>query len=866
MSDVVTPILGLELPDVGSDDNVWGDILNSNLQAIDQKVLPLTGGTVTGTLQVHNADLHVTGTGYNIYALGGAVYAERLFATTLTRGGFVGSWLQGQNYATGFYTDDAGVMHLSTGVSSVGAALPAQDFATVAVNGTTTFQKPVLLPGDPTAPLGAATKQYVDAKVAAGGADLSHALLDDLAGDAGPGGGSGVGEAPTDGALYGRRNAAWSLVSNSSANILDYGGGIGGDDALAMRNAIASGKKLIVVPPGTYTCKSTIPAWGAASDPVCFALNNKQDTWIVAYGATFLVDNSISGPTPVCMVEIVNNSKHCGVLGATFVGNNTGLSPTAENVGVNFASATGCTVRDVKITGNTKAAFAGVWVFDCLIDNCQAFNIALGLDIAHVENLTVRDCRFVADPAHPVAGINQHYDTPTLGDNAVTRETGTARTLTWGQANRLNVLDSSFEGFNNSIAVEGLRGLNARGCTLRGTLLASGSGTAGVLPYLSAAAQSASLVTQDILVDACDISGHGVTASPTSGGGVLIGPNISRVAVVNCRIYDNTGYGIAVSTLTGTSSISEAFNSYASRSGSAMQIAALAPALLPVVTAPIGTSAAVADHLFGVRGGGTYGGTVGSQESTSGAASGFRLNHANSSLEFGPLDASGNMTALGVAVYDTGVVQAGGSLYALNNGAFGLTGGGGAYVLSWGVGGYIDWFDATGSKRYWRMNGAEAMNLDNTGNLATIGRISAVGLTSTASVIVGNDTATTPLLTINGDKTANRMLQFSTAGVPRWKIFAGTGETGTGNAGSDFTINAYTDAGGSIGTALTISRPTRSVIVGTSLAVGAGIAAFGATPPVSKPVVSGAKGSNAALGSLLTALAAAGFITDSTTA
>ena len=41
---------------------------------------------------------------------------------------------------------------------------------------------------------------------------------------------------------------------------------------------------------------------------------------------------------------------------------------------------------------------------------------------------------------------------------------------------------------------------------------------------------------------------------------------------------------------------------------------------------------------------------------------------------------------------------------------------------------------------------------------------------------------------------------------------------------------------------------------------------FNNTAPIAKPTVSGAKGSNAALASLLTALASYGLITDSSTA
>jgi hypothetical protein len=41
---------------------------------------------------------------------------------------------------------------------------------------------------------------------------------------------------------------------------------------------------------------------------------------------------------------------------------------------------------------------------------------------------------------------------------------------------------------------------------------------------------------------------------------------------------------------------------------------------------------------------------------------------------------------------------------------------------------------------------------------------------------------------------------------------------------------------------------------------------FNSTAPIAKPTVTGAKGSNAALASLMTALAAYGLVTDSTSA
>ncbi len=57
------------------------------------------------------------------------------------------------------------------------------------------------------------------------------------------------------------------------------------------------------------------------------------------------------------------------------------------------------------------------------------------------------------------------------------------------------------------------------------------------------------------------------------------------------------------------------------------------------------TNAALADHVFAFRTG-TYGGFVGSWASTSGAISGFRVNGATGTMEFGSSDGNGNMTAV----------------------------------------------------------------------------------------------------------------------------------------------------------------------------------------------------------------------------
>jgi hypothetical protein len=89
-------------------------------------------------------------------------------------------------------------------------------------------------------------------------------------------------------------------------------------------------------------------------------------------------------------------------------------------------------------------------------------------------------------------------------------------------------------------------------------------------------------------------------------------------------------------------------------------------------------------------------------------------------------------------------------------------------------------------------------------------------------------------------------------------------EGGTAD-GSDFYVQALDNTGAAVGFALQIVRSTMAASFNGSLRVN-GTIGFNNTAPVARPTVSGAKGSNAALGSLITALAAYGLITDTTTA
>jgi hypothetical protein len=379
-----------------------------------------------------------------------------------------------------------------------------------------------------------------------------------------------------------------SLASRAAevANILDYFPANSDDAAQALRAAIATGKKVIYVPPGTYQMRSVLETFGSATNPSCVEVRGLSDVWIVAYGATFQV--AVSGPVPATTFSFTGNAKNCGLLGGTLIGSFSGLQPGDENVAINFDSVTGITVRDVKITGKHTAAFSGVYIYDSVIDNVQSFNTALGLDLAHTENLTIRGCRFEADPTFPVAGINHHYDVPTLGDNVVTTEVGALRTLRGGQSNRLHVFDSAFVGYGNSIAIEDMQGAVISRCTLLGTTATSAYGTAGVLLGITSTdAIAAGVVNKDTTIENCEITGHGTTAGGGIGGGVLL-DHATSVAIRDSRIFDNYIYGVTAPTLVGLANLSSTGNDFTKRTTGVSPQQPYHPNLYPYIGANFG--------------------------------------------------------------------------------------------------------------------------------------------------------------------------------------------------------------------------------------------------------------------------------------
>jgi hypothetical protein len=125
-------------------------------------------------------------------------------------------------------------------------------------------------------------------------------------------------------------------------------------------------------------------------------------------------------------------------------------------------------------------------------------------------------------------------------------------------------------------------------------------------------------------------------------------------------------------------------------------------------------------------------------------------------------------------------------------------------------------------------------------------------------------TANVAILRVESSATGKRVFDYRVTGdgVSRLRLdtSAGSGSgTLTFGDGTTADTNLYRSAADTL-------KTDDSLVVGANLShLGSSLGFYGATP-AAKPAVTGAKGGNAALGSLLTALAGLGLLTDSSSA
>lgn len=129
----------------------------------------------------------------------------------------------------------------------------------------------------------------------------------------------------------------------------------------------------------------------------------------------------------------------------------------------------------------------------------------------------------------------------------------------------------------------------------------------------------------------------------------------------------------------------------------------------------------------------------------------------------------------------------------------------------------------------------------------------------------------TPTLVINSPTVATRPIFFNTNGVNRLVIYCGADAESGSNAGSNFYIGTYTDAGAFNANAVIVNRSNSKMTLAGEIQIGGALnhdgstIGFYGTTPATKPTVAGSRGANEALYELLNALANLGLITNTTT-
>jgi hypothetical protein len=171
-------------------------------------------------------------------------------------------------------------------------------------------------------------------------------------------------------------------------------------------------------------------------------------------------------------------------------------------------------------------------------------------------------------------------------------------------------------------------------------------------------------------------------------------------------------------------------------------------------------------------------------------------------------------------------------------------------IIETQVGNAIQWSDGTGTGTITTNGGVG--NFDITVTPPGVGRV----MISGNNLIVWGISSTVGIYAGAGQA---RAVDFRTGNVPRWMLTVDSVAEGGANAGSNFNVGRYSDAGAFVANALAINRATGNVTIAQSFGVN------GSAPPA-KPTVTGSRAANAALASLLTALASYGLVTDSSTA
>ena len=163
-----------------------------------------------------------------------------------------------------------------------------------------------------------------------------------------------------------------------------------------------------------------------------------------------------------------------------------------------------------------------------------------------------------------------------------------------------------------------------------------------------------------------------------------------------------------------------------------------------------------------------------------------------------------------------------------------------------------DWFLTDNSAEDFviaRQGGVSVLTLAQSSGVATFA--DNVILDSASPQVKVGDATGSPLVILNKDTTAASRLIFQNESVQNWQI--------QNNSSEDLVLARASEVA-----VLTLSQSDGLATFANAVEVGGDVGFYGTTP-VTQPTVTGSRGGNAALASLLTALEGMGLIVDSST-
>lgn len=357
-----------------------------------------------------------------------------------------------------------------------------------------------------------------------------------------------------------------------TVSVIDFGADPTGvaDSAPAFRNAIKSDRN-IIIPPGTYTLRTTQSLSGYCSLNLVCAINDpavliqdQSNFSISGYGATINVASNIAYSAAFLFLKTNNYV----VEGFELNGSRAGMLPTQQNAGFALMSNVDWTIRNINFASgfdDLGSPFVGDWLVNGHIINNRLTNPGQCADFGYSWNLNIVENYSVGASSSGTQTGPKCWSFINDPLNINTNNTGYPIT----QNENINLVNNYVTNFNSGAFIAAGKKYFLSGNTWDANLGATpGVKGNGVFIYYSpsGAFPSVGFPPQDITISGDRFTNNG---SVVAGAGVLIDPSnitnsdeIKNITIVNSRFDNNANTAIWTTATAHASSFYTAGNIY----------------------------------------------------------------------------------------------------------------------------------------------------------------------------------------------------------------------------------------------------------------------------------------------------------------